>query len=320
MLGVLGALGRVALPVWVTAAALSAVAVGASATAAALWVGQQGRRTVLARLTRRRGAYALQALAGGSEVDAFGLPEIEGWRGELLAALARHTPAGVRGPAAAAALARAGHFEPAALVYYAAARIAAPVLMPLLVVAATGSATPQALALGLLVGVVAPTAVLDRRAGSGARRSRSPSPTRSTCSSCASRRAWAWTRRSCASPGDGRHPPRARRGARQRDAPHLRRPAARGGAPRARDAHRRGRPARHREHHGAGRAPGTSLARVLRIHGDTLRQRRKQNAEKRAAEASVKMIIPLVLFLLPAFFAVVLGPAVVSYVTSGVGP
>jgi tight adherence protein C len=59
---------------------------------------------------------------------------------------------------------------------------------------------------------------------------------------------------------------------------------------------------------------GTSLARVLRIHGDALRQRRKQTAEKRAAEASVKMIIPLVLFLLPAFFSVVLGPAVLSLI------
>ena len=39
---------------------------------------------------------------------------------------------------------------------------------------------------------------------------------------------------------------------------------------------------------------------------------RKQQAEKRAAEASVKMIIPLVLFLLPAFFSVVLGPAILG--------
>jgi tight adherence protein C len=62
---------------------------------------------------------------------------------------------------------------------------------------------------------------------------------------------------------------------------------------------------------------GTSLARVLRIHGEALRARRKQKAEKKAAEASVKMIIPLVLFLLPAFFAVVLGPAVVGIVKGG---
>jgi Flp pilus assembly protein TadB len=166
MLGVLGALGGAPpVPAWAAAAALASVAVGATAAAAALWTGQRGRRAVLARLTHQRGARALRVLAGGSEVDAFGLPEVEGWRGELIAGLARYTPARLRGAGAAAALARAGHFEPVALVYYAAARLAAPVLMPLLVVAATGSATPQALALGLLVGVVAPTAVLDRRAG-----------------------------------------------------------------------------------------------------------------------------------------------------------
>jgi tight adherence protein C len=61
---------------------------------------------------------------------------------------------------------------------------------------------------------------------------------------------------------------------------------------------------------------GTSLARVLRIHGEALRSRRKQLAEKKAAEAAVKMMIPLVVFLLPAFFAVVLGPAVLSLIGS----
>jgi tight adherence protein C len=61
---------------------------------------------------------------------------------------------------------------------------------------------------------------------------------------------------------------------------------------------------------------GTSLARVLRIHGESLRGRRKQLAEKRAAQASVKMMIPLVTFLLPAFFIVVLGPAVLSMMAS----
>ncbi len=58
---------------------------------------------------------------------------------------------------------------------------------------------------------------------------------------------------------------------------------------------------------------------MLRIHGDALRARRRQLAEKRAAEASVKMVIPLVLFLLPAFFTVVLGPAVLSLVANVVG-
>ena len=54
---------------------------------------------------------------------------------------------------------------------------------------------------------------------------------------------------------------------------------------------------------------GTSIARILRVYAETLRRKRKQAAEKRAAEASVKMIVPLALFMLPALFALVLGPA-----------
>ena len=54
---------------------------------------------------------------------------------------------------------------------------------------------------------------------------------------------------------------------------------------------------------------GTSIARVLRVNAETLRRKRKQAAEKRAAEAALKMIIPLGLFMLPALFAMILGPA-----------
>jgi tight adherence protein C len=57
---------------------------------------------------------------------------------------------------------------------------------------------------------------------------------------------------------------------------------------------------------------GTSIARILRIYSETLRRKRRQYAEKRAAEASIKMIIPLALFMLPALFALVLGPAAMS--------
>ncbi|HEV7990651.1 MAG TPA: type II secretion system F family protein [Gemmatimonadaceae bacterium] len=57
---------------------------------------------------------------------------------------------------------------------------------------------------------------------------------------------------------------------------------------------------------------GTSIARILRIYSETIRRKRRQSAEKRAAEASIKMIIPLALFMLPALFALVLGPAAMS--------
>lgn len=55
---------------------------------------------------------------------------------------------------------------------------------------------------------------------------------------------------------------------------------------------------------------GTSIAKVLRIYAETLRRKRKQAAEKRAAEAGLKMLFPLMLFLMPALFVVILGPAV----------
>jgi len=57
---------------------------------------------------------------------------------------------------------------------------------------------------------------------------------------------------------------------------------------------------------------GTSIARILRVYAETLRRKRRQTAEKRAAEASIKIIIPLAIFMLPALFALILGPAAMS--------
>jgi tight adherence protein C len=57
---------------------------------------------------------------------------------------------------------------------------------------------------------------------------------------------------------------------------------------------------------------GTSIARVLRINAESLRLKRRQHAEKRAAEAALKMIFPLALFLLPALMVIILGPAVIE--------
>ena len=55
---------------------------------------------------------------------------------------------------------------------------------------------------------------------------------------------------------------------------------------------------------------GTSIANVLRVASDTLRRKRRQAAEKRAKQAPLKMTFPLLLFILPALFVVVLGPAI----------
>ena len=57
---------------------------------------------------------------------------------------------------------------------------------------------------------------------------------------------------------------------------------------------------------------GTSVAQALRVHSDTLRTKRRQRAEEAAAKTTIKLIFPLVLFVLPALFVVILGPALIN--------
>lgn len=59
---------------------------------------------------------------------------------------------------------------------------------------------------------------------------------------------------------------------------------------------------------------GTSIAQALRTHAETSRTKRRQRAEERAAKVGVKLVFPLVLFLFPALYVVILGPAVVQFV------
>lgn len=57
---------------------------------------------------------------------------------------------------------------------------------------------------------------------------------------------------------------------------------------------------------------GTSSSRVLRVSSETLRRKRRQSAERRAALAPNKMTIPLALLIFPALFVVILGPALIN--------
>jgi len=57
---------------------------------------------------------------------------------------------------------------------------------------------------------------------------------------------------------------------------------------------------------------GTSVAQALRVHSDSLRTERRQRAEEQAAKTTVKMIIPLVLFVLPSLIFVTVGPAIIQ--------
>ena len=59
---------------------------------------------------------------------------------------------------------------------------------------------------------------------------------------------------------------------------------------------------------------GTSVAQALRVHSDSLRTERRQRAEEQAAKTTIKMVVPLVVFVLPSILFVTIGPAVISLI------
>ena len=61
---------------------------------------------------------------------------------------------------------------------------------------------------------------------------------------------------------------------------------------------------------------GTSIAKTMRTHADTMRTQRIQAVEEQAAKTSVKLVFPLVFFIFPALFIVTLGPAVILMMES----
>ena len=57
---------------------------------------------------------------------------------------------------------------------------------------------------------------------------------------------------------------------------------------------------------------GTSVAQALRVHSDSLRVSRRQRAEEQAAKTTIKMVPPLVIFILVPFLFVTIGPALIQ--------
>jgi tight adherence protein C len=59
---------------------------------------------------------------------------------------------------------------------------------------------------------------------------------------------------------------------------------------------------------------GSSVGQALRVQSDSMRTRRRQMAEEKAAKTAVKLIFPLVIFIFPGIFVVLVGPAAITMV------
>jgi tight adherence protein C len=57
---------------------------------------------------------------------------------------------------------------------------------------------------------------------------------------------------------------------------------------------------------------GTGLAQSLRAHSEAIRRRHQLKAEERAAQLPVKMLLPLMVFVLPLLFIILVGPIVLQ--------
>jgi tight adherence protein C len=61
---------------------------------------------------------------------------------------------------------------------------------------------------------------------------------------------------------------------------------------------------------------GTPISKSLAVFSDSLRSQRRQQAEETAAKTTIKLVLPLVLFIMPSIFVVTIAPAVLTLVKS----
>ena len=64
---------------------------------------------------------------------------------------------------------------------------------------------------------------------------------------------------------------------------------------------------------------GVAIANVLRIQAEQIREKRRQRARERAMKVPVKMLIPMVVFIFPTLFIVLLGPVVLQLIEQFAG-
>ena len=57
---------------------------------------------------------------------------------------------------------------------------------------------------------------------------------------------------------------------------------------------------------------GSSVGKALRVQSDSMRTKRRQIAEEKAAKTAVQLLFPLVLFIFPGIFVVLVGPAAIT--------
>jgi tight adherence protein C len=65
-----------------------------------------------------------------------------------------------------------------------------------------------------------------------------------------------------------------------------------------------------------GQELGVSMAKVLRIQSDQMRMKRRQRAEEEARQAPIKMLLPMVAFIFPSIFIVLMTPAALRMMKS----